>query len=128
MRQWASWRLVVVIGWILRKIFIAPCISGSACDHRRSCGRSSSCISAFYPITVVGGQTGTVGSAIPSDAGISLSLERMNRIIEIHLFSMTITVEAGCLLQIAQEEAEGAGCRLGAHRAAEVDGRHCMKM
>jgi FAD/FMN-containing dehydrogenase len=78
------------------------------------------------PITVVGGQTGTVGSAVPSDAGIALSLERMNRIIEIDLPSMTMTVEAGCLLQIAQEEAEKVGALLpldlGARGSAMIGG------
>src|SRR5580698_9591127 len=64
------------------------------------------------PVTVIGGQTGTVGSAVPSDSGIALSLERMNRIIEIDVLSMTMTVEAGCLLQLAQEAAENSGAFL----------------
>jgi FAD/FMN-containing dehydrogenase len=78
------------------------------------------------PITVVGGQTGTVGSAVPSDGGIALSLERMNRVIEIDPLSMTMTVEAGCLLQNAQEAAETAGALLpldlGARGSAMIGG------
>jgi FAD/FMN-containing dehydrogenase len=78
------------------------------------------------PVTVVGGQTGTVGSAVPSDGGIALSLERMNRITEIDLLSMTMTVEAGCLLQIAQEAAEDKGALLpldlGARGSAMIGG------
>jgi FAD/FMN-containing dehydrogenase len=78
------------------------------------------------PITVVGGQTGTVGSAVPSDSGIAMSLERMNRIGEIDLLSMTMTVEAGCLLQIAQEAAEKVGALLpldlGARGSAMIGG------
>jgi FAD/FMN-containing dehydrogenase len=78
------------------------------------------------PITVVGGQTGTVGSAVPSDGGIALSLERMNRVIEIDLLSMTMTVEAGCLLQNAQDAAETAGAflplDLGARGSAMIGG------
>lgn len=58
------------------------------------------------PVTVVGGQTGTVGGAVPADGGLALSLERMNRVIEIDPLSMTMTVEAGCILQLAQEAAE----------------------
>lgn len=58
------------------------------------------------PVTVVGGQTGTVGGAVPADGGLALSLERMNRVIEIDPVSMTMTVEAGCVLQTAQEAAE----------------------
>jgi FAD/FMN-containing dehydrogenase len=78
------------------------------------------------PITVIGGQTGTVGSAISSDGGIALSLERMNRIVEIDLKSMTMTVEAGCVLQIVQEAAESAGALLpldlGARGSAMIGG------
>ena len=58
------------------------------------------------PVTVVGGQTGTVGGAVPADGGLALSLERMNRVVEIDPLSMTMTVEAGCVLQLAQEAAE----------------------
>jgi FAD/FMN-containing dehydrogenase len=78
------------------------------------------------PVTVVGGQTGTVGGAVPSEGGIALSLERMNRVVEIDLLSMTMTVEAGCLLQIAQEAAENAGALLpldlGARGSAMIGG------
>jgi FAD/FMN-containing dehydrogenase len=78
------------------------------------------------PITVIGGQTGTVGSAVPSDGGIALSLERMNRVIEIDSLSMTMTVEAGCILQLAQEAAENAGALLpldlGARGSAMIGG------
>src|SRR5690349_4099883 len=38
---------------------------------------------ARIPVTVIGGQTGTSGGAVPLDGGIALSLERMNRIEEI---------------------------------------------
>jgi FAD/FMN-containing dehydrogenase len=85
-------------------------------------------LAAFHriPVTVVGGQTGTVGSAVPSDGAIALSLERMNHILELDLQSMTMTVEAGCLLQIAQDEAEKAGALLpldlGARGSAMIGG------
>ncbi len=58
------------------------------------------------PVTVVGGQTGTVGGAVPRDGGLALSLERMNQIVETDPMSMTMTVEAGCILQHVQEAAE----------------------
>ncbi|MFC4595473.1 FAD-binding oxidoreductase [Sphingobium tyrosinilyticum] len=61
---------------------------------------------AGLPLTVIGGQSGTVGGAVPSDGGIALSLERMSRILEVDRLSMTMTVEAGCILQAAQETAE----------------------
>ena len=46
------------------------------------------------PITVIGGQSGTAGGAVPSDGGLGLSLERMNRILEIDTLSMTMTVRS----------------------------------
>lgn len=77
-------------------------------------------------VTVVGGQTGTVGSAVPAEGGIALSLERMNRVVEIDRLSMTMTVEAGCILQIAQEAAEAEGgllpLDLGARGSATIGG------
>ena len=63
------------------------------------------------PVTVVGGQTGTCGGAIASDGGLALSLERMNRIEEVDTVSMMLTVEAGCILQTAQEAVEAKGAR-----------------
>ena len=81
---------------------------------------------AGMAVTVVGGQTGTCGAAVPSDGGIALSLERMNRIGAIDLLSMTLEVEAGCILQTAQDavEAEGAllPLDLGARGSATVGG------
>jgi FAD/FMN-containing dehydrogenase len=58
------------------------------------------------PVTVIGGQSGTTGAAVPLDGAIALSLERMNRIVEIDPMSMTMTVQAGCVLQTAHEAAE----------------------
>lgn len=61
------------------------------------------------PVTTQGGMTGTVLGAIAGEDAIILSLERMNRIEEIDQASMTMTVEAGALLQTVQEQAEAAG-------------------
>jgi FAD/FMN-containing dehydrogenase len=78
------------------------------------------------PVTIIGGQTGTVGGAIPSDGGIALSLERMNRIEAIDTISMTMTVEAGCILQTAQDAAEEQGAflplDLGSRGSATIGG------
>jgi FAD/FMN-containing dehydrogenase len=77
-------------------------------------------------ITPVGGQTGTCGGAIAKNGGIALSLERMNRIVEIDTISMTLTVEAGCVLQVAQEAVEGEGAflplDLGSRGSAVIGG------
>ena len=77
-------------------------------------------------VTVVGGQSGTVGSGVPADGGIALSLERMNAVTEIDTLSMTMSVEAGCILQLAQEAAEAKGTLLpldlGARGSATIGG------
>jgi FAD/FMN-containing dehydrogenase len=81
---------------------------------------------AGIPVTVIGGQSGTSGGAIPSDGGLALSLERMNAITEIDTLSMTMTVEAGCILQVAHEAAEAEGAflpiDLGARGSAMIGG------
>jgi FAD/FMN-containing dehydrogenase len=77
-------------------------------------------------VTVIGGHTGTSGGAITAVGGIALSLERMNRVIEIDTVSMTMTVEAGCILQQAQDAAEARGgflpLDLGSRGSATIGG------
>ncbi len=78
------------------------------------------------PLTVIGGQTGTCGAAVPAEGGIGLSLERMNRIVEIDADAMTVTVEAGCILQNVQEAVEAQQLLLpldlGARGSAMIGG------
>jgi len=50
------------------------------------------------PVTPRGGGTGLSGGAVPTCGGIVLSLERMNRILEIDKANFVATVEAGVLL------------------------------
>lgn len=47
------------------------------------------------PVTPRGAGTGLSGGAVPAYRGIELSLERMNRILELDLDNLTITVEPG---------------------------------
>ncbi|HWK95373.1 MAG TPA: FAD-binding oxidoreductase [Pseudolabrys sp.] len=56
-----------------------------------------------------GGNTGLVGGQIPFDGEIILSLSRLDRIREIDAGSNTMTLEAGVVLQKAQDAAEAAG-------------------
>lgn len=60
------------------------------------------------PITPRGAGSGLSGGAIPLYGGILLSVERMNRVVELDLENMTITVEAGMvtneLAQLVQEK------------------------
>ncbi len=56
-----------------------------------------------------GGNTGLVGGQIPFDGELILSLTRLDKIREVDAASNTITVEAGVVLQRAQQAAEAAG-------------------
>ncbi|RLG69340.1 MAG: hypothetical protein DRO11_07920 [Methanobacteriota archaeon] len=51
------------------------------------------------PVFPRGGGTGLVGGAIPTKSGILLSLERMNKIIEVDKENMAIVAEAGVTLK-----------------------------
>ncbi|MFT5605833.1 MAG: FAD/FMN-containing dehydrogenase [Paracoccaceae bacterium] len=81
---------------------------------------------AGIPITPLSGRTGVVGGGVAPNGGIVLSLERMNSIVEIDTASMTMTVEAGCVLQTVQEAAEAEGgflpLDLGARGSAMIGG------
>lgn len=57
----------------------------------------------LIPVTPRGSGTGLVGAAVPIYGGIVLDLSRMNRILELDLENLTLTVEPGVLLmEIAQ--------------------------
>lgn len=60
------------------------------------------------PIVPQGGNTGLVGGQVPFEKGneIVVSLARMNRVREIDPAGYTMTVEAGVILEQAQNEAE----------------------
>jgi FAD/FMN-containing dehydrogenase len=78
------------------------------------------------PITALGGRTGGTGAGRGEDGGILMSLELMNRIIEIDPQSMTMTVETGATLQSVHEAAEAAGLLmpldLGSRGSATIGG------
>jgi FAD/FMN-containing dehydrogenase len=68
-----------------------------------------------------GGNTGLVGGGVPDDSGtqVLLSLTRLNRIRQIDAANLTLTVEAGCVLQAAQQAAADAGLLFPLSLAAE---------
>lgn len=76
-----------------------------------------------HEIVVVpqGGNTGFMGGATPDDAGnsILLSLRRMNRIREIDATNMSMTVEAGCVLQTLHDTTEKQGLYFPLNLAAK---------
>jgi FAD/FMN-containing dehydrogenase len=78
---------------------------------------------AAHGVSVVpqGGNTGLVGGSTPDDSGaqLLLSLTRLNRVREIDAANLTMTVEAGCVLQAVQEAAAAAGLLFPLSLAAE---------
>jgi FAD/FMN-containing dehydrogenase len=79
------------------------------------------CGAAGVPIVPQGGNTGLVGGGVPDASGtqVLLSLQRMNRIRGIDAANLTLTAEAGCVLQAAQAAAAEAALLLPLSLAAE---------
>ena len=69
------------------------------------------CAAAHISLVPQGGNTGMVVGSTPDATGnqVLLSLTRMNRIRKLDAANLTVTVEAGCVLQTLQETCEAAG-------------------
>jgi len=69
------------------------------------------CVAAGTSIVPQGGNTGMVVGSTPDASGtqVVLSLTRMNRVRALDGANLTITVDAGCVLQSLQETCEQAG-------------------
>ncbi len=65
------------------------------------------CSEARVPLVPQGGNTSLVGASLPFEHGgeLVLSLQRMNRIIDVDALNYTMTVEAGVILQTIQQVA-----------------------
>ncbi|SMG49049.1 FAD-binding oxidoreductase [Paraburkholderia susongensis] len=97
------------------------------------------CHAHAQPVVTQGGLTGLVGGANALGGEVALSLERMNRIVEIDRTSATMTVEAGVPLQAVQEAALDAGfyfpldlgargsCTIGGNLATNAGGNRVIK-
>ena len=68
-----------------------------------------------------GGNTGLVVGSVPDDSGtqVVLSLQRLNAVRAIDRANLTMTVEAGCVLQAVQQVAEAEGLLFPLSLAAE---------
>ncbi|MEO6032642.1 MAG: FAD-binding oxidoreductase, partial [Burkholderiaceae bacterium] len=68
-----------------------------------------------------GGNTGLVVGSVPDASGsqVLLSLTRMNRVRSIDAANLTLTVEAGCVLQSVQQAAAAQGLLFPLSLAAE---------
>ena len=99
------------------------------------------CAAARVSIVPQGGNTGLVGGSTPDNSGqqIVLSLQRMHAIRQVDGANLTMTVEAGCILQTLQETAEKAGflfplslaaegsCTLGGNLATNAGGTQVVR-
>jgi FAD/FMN-containing dehydrogenase len=93
------------------------------------------------PLVPQGGNTGLVGGGVPDDSGrqVLLSLSRMQRIRRIDPDNLTVTVEAGCVLQVLQQAAADAGllfplslaaegsCTIGGNLASNAGGTQVLR-
>ena len=79
------------------------------------------CAAEHVAVVTQGGNTGLVGASVPDASGtqLLLSLTRMNRIRAVDAANLTMTVDAGCVLQIVQEAAAAQGLLFPLSLAAE---------
>jgi len=84
------------------------------------------CHGAGQSVVVQGGKTGLVEASLSSVNDIVISMERMNKIVDVDRQSRTMTVEAGVPLQLIQEAAAEADLQypmdLGARGSATIGG------
>jgi len=72
------------------------------------------------PVFPRGEGTGLVGGSVPTESGIVLSLERMNRVIEVDRENLMVVVEAGVKLESLVEAADEAGLLFPPHLGDET--------
>ncbi|MEJ8836264.1 FAD-binding oxidoreductase [Ramlibacter sp. AN1133] len=79
------------------------------------------CAAAGTPVVPQGGNTGLVVGGVPDASGreVVLSLTRLNRVRAIDGDNLTMTVDAGCVLQNLQQAADDAGLLFPLSLAAE---------
>ena len=90
-------------------------------DTRQVAEVVRACAEAGTPIVPQGGNTGLAVGSTPDESGtqVLLSLQRLNAIRAIDAANLTMTVEAGCVLQTLQEAARNAGFLFPLSLAAE---------
>ncbi len=100
-------------------------------------------ICAAHGLSIVpqGGNTGLVGGGVPDESGtqVLLSLVRMNRVRQIDRANLTMTVDAGCVLQSLQQAAAEAdllfplslaaegSCTIGGNLATNAGGTQVLR-
>ena len=84
-------------------IVVLPGVTAEVADVARACNQ------AGVPLTVRGAGTGYTGGAVPVAGGVVLSLERLNRIIEIDTASLLAVVEPHVVTADLQAAVEQVG-------------------
>lgn len=94
---------------------VRPADAAQVANVVKACGEAGT------SIVPQGGNTGLAVGSIPDESGtqVLLSLQRMNAIRSIDAANLTMTVEAGCVLQTLQEAARNAGFLFPLSLAAE---------
>lgn len=97
------------------------------------------CAEQGIPVTPIGARTGLSGGALSIRGGVGLSLERMDRIVEIDERNLQVTVEPGVITQVLQEAVAAKGlyyppdpgsrgsCSIGGNLAENAGGPHAVK-
>ncbi len=97
------------------------------------------CNSRDVPLTPVGARSGKSGGSLPVKGGVSMSLERLDRILEVRAADLTATVQPGVILETFQKAVDEAGlfyppdpnsaavCTLGGNVAENAGGPRALK-
>jgi D-lactate dehydrogenase len=97
------------------------------------------CFEAGVPVVTRGRGTGTAGGSVPVNGGVVLTLERMDRVLEMDPANRLMRVEAGVVNQSVQEEAAKHGffwppdptsaayCTVGGNIAVNAAGPRALK-
>ena len=98
---------------------VRPCATKEVADVVKLCSQYQAALGVS--IVPQGGNTGLVDGSTPDASGqqIVLSMTRMNAVRSIDAANMTLTAEAGCILQNLQQAAQQAGFLFPLSLAAE---------
>ncbi len=115
------------------EVVVRPASTGEVARVLRAASRWS------IPVTPRGGGTGLSGGALPVHGGICLSLERMNRVLEIDVDNAMAVVQPGVITEVLQGEVEKVGlyyppdpasrgsCLVGGNVAENAGGPRAVK-
>jgi glycolate oxidase len=97
------------------------------------------CHTLGVPVVARGAGTGLSGGALPDPMGVTLSLSRLNRVVQVDPLARTATVECGVRnlaiseaaaphgLYYAPDPSSQIACTIGGNVAENAGGVHCLK-